>query len=84
MSSAWDAMYQLKMTTNECPLRFEPFTTVISPSFWIALSRKKLELFKLNDAELSIWGYYSGGNARFFITEECLSQSKAAGSSSSM
>jgi len=69
--------------TNECPLRFEPFTTVISPSFWIALSKKKLKLFKLNDAELSIWGYYSGGGARFFITEECL-QSEAVSSSSSM
>lgn len=61
-------------------LRFEPFTTVVSPAFWTRLAQRKLLELKLDTTPLNIFGFYSpagrvGGaptSARFFISEECL------------
>jgi hypothetical protein len=58
------------------PLKFAPFTTVISASFWTTLSRKKLTELKLDEPELPIWGHYDAGTVgrspRFHIDQEGL------------
>jgi ubiquitin-like modifier-activating enzyme ATG7 len=73
----------------EGALKFVPFTTSISVSFWTCLARKKLNDWKLDDAELGIWGYYEAGTrnrpTRFHITEDCLeSDAKQIGSTISV
>lgn len=56
-------------------LKFEPFTTIISPAFWVILSRKKLDELGLYEDEIPIWGYYLGhtvdgaSNGKFFLNE---------------
>ncbi|PJF17475.1 hypothetical protein PSACC_02724 [Paramicrosporidium saccamoebae] len=60
----------------EGQLRFAPFTSAISVSFWTSLARKKINEWKLDDGDLAIWGYYEAGvqnrSPRLHITEECL------------
>lgn len=64
------------MSSSLQQLKFEPFTTVISPSFWLGLARKKLNTLKLDSSELVIWAYYQAGSpskgARLYINEESL------------
>jgi len=43
------------------PLQFGPFASAADPSFWHALTRLKLERFKLSAESVDISGYYTAG-----------------------
>ncbi|KAG0174037.1 Autophagy protein 7 [Apophysomyces sp. BC1034] len=42
-------------------LQFEPFVSAVDAAFWHALTTKKLEQLKLNDASQPLRGYYTPG-----------------------
>ncbi|TPX68561.1 hypothetical protein SpCBS45565_g03085 [Spizellomyces sp. 'palustris'] len=42
-------------------LQFEPFISAVEPTFWHALSRNKIDLYRLDDAPRQLIGYYSTG-----------------------
>lgn len=45
---------------SECEniVKFQPFTSNVNVTFWHELSRRKLEIFKLNEDPVTIYGYY--------------------------
>ncbi|KAJ3321121.1 Autophagy protein 7 [Boothiomyces sp. JEL0866] len=42
-------------------LQFEPFSSQIDGTFWEKLGKLKIDLYKLDDSEKEIYGYYRGG-----------------------
>jgi len=66
---------------NENLLKFQPFSTVQSISFWQKLSDLKLNLYQLNDSTRLIYGHYSTSAkpkipARLFFDEESFETNK--------
>ena len=43
-------------------LQFAPFSSALDVGFWHRLTRKKLEVYKLDDTPKQINGYYYNGN----------------------
>lgn len=40
-------------------LQYAPFSSALDAGFWYQLSKKKLDVFKLDDTPVSIRGFYS-------------------------
>ncbi|TPX62381.1 hypothetical protein PhCBS80983_g00520 [Powellomyces hirtus] len=40
-------------------LQFDPLSSAVDPTFWHALSRNKIEVYRLDDAARAITGYYA-------------------------
>jgi ubiquitin-like modifier-activating enzyme ATG7 len=59
-------------------LSFEPFVGVITPAFWAALSRKKLDHLGLDEEPLTIYGYHligqPGAEPRFYLDESAFDE----------
>ncbi|KAJ3214769.1 Autophagy protein 7 [Dinochytrium kinnereticum] len=51
------------MPSTPPPLQFEAFASAVDATFWHALASRKVELFRLDDTEREIKGYYSIGGA---------------------
>jgi hypothetical protein len=50
-------------------VHFDPFTSRVDGGFWHELAQRKLEKYKLSEAELCIQGSYSNGEC--IIESEC-------------
>jgi len=46
------------MTEVDKLVKFQPFTSNVNVSFWHELGRRKLEIFKLSEEPVTIYGYY--------------------------
>ena len=57
------------LTTNT-PLRYSPFTSVVSAQFWHSLLIHKLNVLKLDDTPLPIRGYYDPSERYVHFVEE--------------
>ncbi|KAJ3047182.1 Autophagy protein 7 [Rhizophlyctis rosea] len=50
------------MSSSATLLQFEPFSSAVTSTFWHALSKNKIDLYKLDDSLVDINGYYSTGH----------------------
>ena len=59
---------------SESLLQFVPFSSAIEVGFWHELTRKKLEVYKLDDSARKVKGYYVNSeyhvNHKAFISSE--------------
>lgn len=44
-------------------LQFSPFSSVLDPGFWYQLTKRKLDVYKLDDQPVKIGGWYTNGEA---------------------
>ena len=42
-------------------LQFDPLESAVDLSFWESLAKRKIEIYKLDDSEISIFGTFQGG-----------------------
>jgi len=42
-------------------LRFVPYSSAFDTAFWHELTRRKLDIYRLDSSNKSIFGYYSNG-----------------------
>ena len=49
------------MSSSAKPVQFAPFTSALDVGFWHALSKKKLDHYKLDDQPKPVQGYYYNG-----------------------
>lgn len=50
-------------------LQFTPFKSVIDPTFWFKLGELKLDVIRLDDAEIQIHGHYTNSNVPTCLME---------------
>jgi ubiquitin-like modifier-activating enzyme ATG7 len=50
------------MAETDKIVKFQPFTSNVNVTFWYELSRRKLEIFKLSEEPVTIYGYYGIDN----------------------
>ncbi len=43
-------------------LKFIPYSSAFDTGFWHELTRRKLDIYRLDSSNKSIYGYYSNGN----------------------
>lgn len=45
-------------------LKFVPYSSAFDTGFWHELTRRKLDIYRLDSSDKSIYGYYSNGNQK--------------------
>ncbi len=46
-------------------LKFIPYSSAFDTGFWHELTRRKLDIYRLDSSNISIYGYYSNGKNHF-------------------
>ena len=49
------------MLSDMTTLRFVPYSSAVDTGFWHELTRRKLDIYRLDSSDQSIYGYYSNG-----------------------
>ena len=50
-------------------LKFIPYSSAIDTGFWHELTRRKLDIYRLDSSNIPIYGYYSNGKKENEILE---------------
>ena len=54
--------YSIKrMLSDMTALKFVPYSSAFDTGFWHELTRRKLDIYRLDSSNQSIYGYYSNG-----------------------
>lgn len=49
-------------------LKFVPYSSAFDTGFWHELTRRKLDIYRLDSSDKMIYGYYSNGNHKINLS----------------
>ena len=56
-------MDQDPITTQMQLLQFEPLNSAVEGTFWHSFSQRKIDVYKLDDTAIDVYGYYQSGQS---------------------